>query len=349
MFVASAGAQEGQDTNRDGVADDFDFNGFADDLDGDCIPDDFNGDGIPDGDSTNFVCPEGRGGTLPAELSLQEVAIVLDYLYQRFPDVTAVGEAPDGFPNIPRKLDPLTGEDLGPNFSSLGLLIGNPGARDLLQLPEDQLNQVLLEAEDINNVAFKNPVTGETFFVSTPDALAYTLGQIARAGDDQGLIAGSGSALNGPCMSQAWSYDADGQPLDVAFDWNREDPPYTYSDGPGAPLVQAFTPPDPRVSLRHRVRTRSHAHRRRPGSRCSRYMAAIHRVHRRHRRRHTVVDVRAGQRPQGVWFNPAARDFGLTDNDNSSHTRTRRSSTSRIPSCTASTRNSGRTRTLSRP
>jgi hypothetical protein len=142
-------------------------------------------------------------------------------------------------------LDPLTGEDLGPDFSSLDTLIGDPGARDLLQLPDDQLNQVLLEAEDINNVAFENPVTGETFFVSTPDALAYTLGQIARAGGDQGLIAGAGSALKGPCMGQAWSYDADGQPLDVAFDWNREDPPYSYSDGPGAPLVQAFTSADP--------------------------------------------------------------------------------------------------------
>lgn len=244
-FVGSAAAQDGQDTNGDGVADDFDFDGVADDLDGDCVPDDFDGDGVPDGDTTDFVCPEGRGGTLPTQLSLQDVAIVLDYVYQRFPDVTMEGEEPDGFPNIPRRVDPSTGEDLGPDFSSLDMLLGEPGARDLLQLPDDQRNQVLLEAEDINNVEYVNPATGETVLVATPDALLYTLGQVARAGGDLGLVAGSGSSLKGPCMGQVWSYDSDGQPLDVAFDWNREGPPLKYATDGSDELVQAFTSDDP--------------------------------------------------------------------------------------------------------
>ena len=84
LFMAVAAAQEGADTNGDGVADDFDGDGMADDLDGDCIPDDFNGDGIPDGDATDFVCPEGKGGTLPTQLSLQQVARVLEYIFIRF-------------------------------------------------------------------------------------------------------------------------------------------------------------------------------------------------------------------------------------------------------------------------
>lgn len=184
---------------------------------------------------------QGQGGTLPDVLTLQQVAIVLDYVYQRFPDVTTAGEEPDGFPNIPRMVDE-NGEDQ-PDFSSLDMLLGDPGERDLLQLPDDEMNQVLLEAEDINNVEFEDPETGETIFVATPEALEYTLGQIARAGGDQGLIAGSGSALEGPCMGQAWSYDSDGQPLDVAFDWNRADPPYSYEDD--GTLVQAFTADDP--------------------------------------------------------------------------------------------------------
>lgn len=244
VFVGSASAQDGQDTNGDGVADDFDFDGFADDLDGDCIPDDFNGDGVPDGDSTDFVCPEGRGGTLPTQLSLQQTAVVLDFVYQQFPDVTEPGEEPDGFPNIPRIIDPDTGESK-PDFSSLDMLLGEPGARDLLQLADDDENQELLEFEDINNEEFVDPLTGATFFVATPEALLYTLGQVARAGGDMGLVAGSGSTLKGPCMGQVWSYDSDGQPLDVAFDWNREEPPYRYAEDGSVELVQAFTSDDP--------------------------------------------------------------------------------------------------------
>ena len=242
LFMAVAAAQEGADTNGDGVADDFDGDGMADDLDGDCIPDDFNGDGIPDGDATDFVCPEGKGGTLPTQLSLQQVARVLDYIFIRFPDVTEPGEEPDGFPNIPKLADG------SPDWESLDQLLGEPGDRDLLQLPDNNINEALLEFEDINNVTFTDPVTGDQVFVATPEALEYTLGQIAKVGGDDGLIAGSGSALKGPCMGQAWSFDADGNPLDVAFDWNREQPPMKYSpDGADAPLVQAFTADDPFV------------------------------------------------------------------------------------------------------
>ncbi|MDG1410107.1 MAG: hypothetical protein P8L46_11725 [Acidimicrobiales bacterium] len=44
-------------------------------------------------------------------------------------------------------------------------------------------------------------------------------------------------------MGQAWPYDSDGQPLDVAFDWNRELPPRTWNEDGN--LVQAFTSDDP--------------------------------------------------------------------------------------------------------
>jgi hypothetical protein len=103
------GVIDAYDTNGDGVADDFDGDGAADDLDGDCIPDDFNGDGVPDGDSTGFECPEGSGGTLQTQLSLLQVARVLDFVFLQFPDVTEPGEEPDGFPNLPRTTDPDTG------------------------------------------------------------------------------------------------------------------------------------------------------------------------------------------------------------------------------------------------
>ncbi len=241
LLAATATAQDdGADTNGDGVADDFDGDGFADDLDGDCIPDDFNGDGVPDGDATDFLCPEGKGGTLPTQLSFQEIALVLDYVLVRLPDVTDPDEDPDGFPNIPKNPDGT------PDWEALDAFLGEPGARDLLQLPDDEINQVLLEAEDINNVEFIDPITGEIELVATPEALEYTLNQIARAGGDLGLVAGSGSALKGPCLGQVWSYDADGNPLDVAFDWNREAPPLKFSEaGAEIPLKQAFTSEDP--------------------------------------------------------------------------------------------------------
>lgn len=236
---------DGEDTNGDGVADDFDGDGFADDQDGDCIPDDFNGDGLPDGDISGLECAEGQGGSLPDQLGFQEIVYLLDYVYQQLPDTTEPGEEADGFPNIPRLIE--GGEDVGPDWSALDSLLGEPGARDLLQLADDGTNQDLLEFEDINNVEFVNPVTGEIELVATPEALVQTLTQVARAGGDQGLIAGSGSALKGPCMGQAWSYDADGQPLDVAFDWNRELPPVKYGPDGDGELVQAFTADDPFV------------------------------------------------------------------------------------------------------
>lgn len=245
VFAGTALAQDGADTNGDGVADDFDGDGFADDLDGDCIPDDFNDDGIPDGDISGLECAVGEGGTLPDQLSFQQIVLVLDYIYQQLPDATESGEEPDGFPNIPRKIE--DGVDVGPDWDALDRLLGEPGARDLLQLPDDRINQDLLEFEDINNVEFTNPATGEVELVATPEAMEHTLTQIARAGGDQGLIAGSGSSLKGACFGQAWSFDADGQPLDVAFDWNRELPPVKYSTDPDEPLEQAFTADDPFV------------------------------------------------------------------------------------------------------
>ena len=244
IFVASAAAQEtggastGNDTNGDGVADDFDGDGFADDLDGDCVPDDFNEDGVPDGDATNFVCPEGKGGSLPTQLSLQQIAFALDAVFQRIPDVTEPGEESDGFPNIRRLPD-----GSGPDWGGLDDLLGEPGARDLLQEADNDINETLLEEEDINNVEFVDPVTGDLTFVATPEAIEHTLGQIAAAGGDLGLIAGSGSALKGPCMGQAWSYDSDGQPLDMAFDFNREQPPMSFAED--GTLEQAFTADNP--------------------------------------------------------------------------------------------------------
>ncbi|MEO0493531.1 MAG: hypothetical protein AAF081_08960 [Actinomycetota bacterium] len=237
VLAVGAAAQEGQDTNGDGVADDFDGDGFADDLDGDCIPDDFNDDGVPDGDATDFVCPEGKGGTLPTQLSLQQIAFVLDAIFERLPDVTEPDEEPDGFPNIPRTADDE------PDWDAMDAFLGEPGARDLLQEADNDINEILLEEEDINNLEFVDPVTGDVTFVATPEALEYTLGQIAAAGGDLGLIAGSGSALKGPCMGQAWSYDSDGQPLDMAFDFNREQPPMSFTDD--GQLEQAFTSDNP--------------------------------------------------------------------------------------------------------
>ena len=242
LFVGVAAADHGpgDDTNGDGVEDDFDHDGVADDLDGDCIPDDFNGDGIPDADNTdNSIyyqnCDpadfEGEGGALPESLSLQTIVGILDPLYVRIPDVTEPGEEPDGFPNIPRMIDPATGEDLGPDWSVLDNVLGFPGERDLTQLPDNEINEFLLEFEDVNNEEFVDPISGEIELVSTPVALAHTITQINRARGDLGLIAGSGSTLRGPCMGMAWSYDDDGQPLDIAWDWDRDAPPIGFREG----------------------------------------------------------------------------------------------------------------------
>ncbi|MEM9521133.1 MAG: hypothetical protein AAGA37_17570 [Actinomycetota bacterium] len=182
--------------------------------------------------------PEGSGGSLPEQLSLQEIAFVLDAIFQRLPDVTEPGEAPDGFPNIPR-----LGDDTGPDWDALDAFLGDPGARDLLQDADNDIDEFLLEFEDINNVEFIDPATGDVTFVATPEALEHTLGQIAAAGGDLGLFAGDESALTGPCMGQAWSYDSDGQPLDMAFDFSRNAAPVSFADD--GTLVQAFTADNP--------------------------------------------------------------------------------------------------------
>ena len=241
LAVQASAQDQGNDTNGDGVADDFNGDGFADDLDGDCIPDDFNEDGVPDGDATDFVCPEGKGGTLNTRLSPQEIVFVLDGIFLRLPDVTEPGEDPDGYPNIPRLQRPDGTTE--PDWTAMDAFLGEPGERDLLQDPDNNTDEFLLEQEDINNIEIIDPVTGDVTFVATPERLEYTLSQIVAAGGDLGLIAGSGSALKGPCMGQAWSYDSDGQPLDVAWDFDRELPPQTFNDQ--GEYVQAFTAENP--------------------------------------------------------------------------------------------------------
>lgn len=243
VFVAVGGltampalAQSGVDTDGDGQLDDFDGDGVPDDADGDCVPDDADGNGVPDAATTLADCNPGEGGTLPESLTLQQISVLLTDVYLSIPDTTD-GEAPDTFPNIPRRIE--NGVDVGPDWSVLDRLIGEPGVRDLLQEPDNRINEILLEEEDINNVEFIDPSTGGQVFVATDEARAHTLAQINAARGDQGLIGGSGSTLRGPCMGMAWSYDSDGQPLDVAWDWDRNGPPIGLAaDGS---LEQKFT------------------------------------------------------------------------------------------------------------
>ncbi len=234
-------ASEPVDTDGDGQLDDFDGDGSPDDDDGDCIPDDHDGNGVPDAVTTPFECLQGEGGTLPESLTLQQISVLLSDVYDAetgIPDTDG-----DGFPDIPRLTDPATGADLGPDWDVLDRLLGEPGERDLLQLPDNQINELLLEQEDINNVEFVDPDTGEIRLVATTEALERTLGQINSARGDKGLISGSGSTLRGPCMGQAWSYDSDGRPLDVAWDWDRDGPPIGRSDvsSPDSNPEQSFT------------------------------------------------------------------------------------------------------------
>ena len=230
----------GVDTDGDGQLDDFDGDGSPDDNDGDCIPDDNDGNGVPDARTVPAECIQGEGGTLPETLTLQQISVLLSDVYDAetgIPDTNG-----DGFPDIPRLTD-ASGADIGPDWDVLDRLLGEPGERDLLQLPDNQINEILLEQEDINNVEFVDPDTGEIRLVATSEAVAKTLEQINRARDDQGLIGGSGSTLRGPCMGQAWSYDSDGQPLDVAWDWDRDGPPIGRADPASADSAaeQTFT------------------------------------------------------------------------------------------------------------
>lgn len=190
----------------------------------------------PDGTTTTTTTApppvSGEGGTLPEQLSLQKIQVILAEVFGVMPDVTESGETPDGFPNIRREIDPVTGKDAGPDWSHLDALIGEPGTRDLLQLPDDQVNQELLENEDINNIELPDPANPDNIIlVATDEALAHTLTQINRARGDMGLIGGDGAELRGPCMGMAWSFDSDGQPLDVAWDWDQDGPPIGFVDG----------------------------------------------------------------------------------------------------------------------
>jgi hypothetical protein len=233
------GSPGGVDTDGDGQLDDFDGDGSPDDADGDCIPDDNDGNGVPDAATVPFECYQGEGGTLPESLTLQQISVILGDVFDA---ETGIPDADgDGFPDIPRTTDD-SGNDV-PDWDVLDRLLGDPGDRDLLQLPDNQINEFLLEEEDINNVEFVDPDTGEITMVATNEALTKTLVQIARARGDQGLIGGSGSTLRGPCMGQAWSYDSDGQPLDVAWDWDRSGPPLGRSDvsSPDSEVEQTFT------------------------------------------------------------------------------------------------------------
>jgi hypothetical protein len=52
-------------------------------------------------------------------------------------------------------------------------------------------------------------------------------------------------------MGQAWSYDSDGQPLDVAWDWDQDGPPIGFKEGPfdadvdDLPVEPIFTSDNP--------------------------------------------------------------------------------------------------------
>lgn len=105
--------------------------------------------------------------------------------------------------------------------------------RDLLQESDDGINQALLEAEDLNNEQIIDPLDpNRIILIATSEAMDHTINQINRARTDLGLVGGAGSELTGPCMGQAWSYDSDGQPLDVAWDWDQDGPPIGFKEGP---------------------------------------------------------------------------------------------------------------------
>ncbi|MFT5204146.1 MAG: hypothetical protein ACI9C1_003553 [Candidatus Aldehydirespiratoraceae bacterium] len=256
MASAQEDLPEPVDTDGDGQRDDWDGDGEPDNNDDlPCEWDDNDStanDGVPDGipDVSGLVpgC-EGEGGTLPEQLSLQTVSVILSEVFAIMPDITEPDEVEDSFPNIRRLLDD-DGNDIGPDWAHLDDLIGDPGVRDLLQLPDDQINQALLENEDLNNVEFQDPLNPDAIIlVATEPALAHTLNQINRARGDMGLTGGSGSELRGPCMGMAWSYDADGQPLDVAWDFDIDGPPIGFKDNPDPddelPLEPIFNSENP--------------------------------------------------------------------------------------------------------
>lgn len=247
------------DTDGDGQRDDWDGDGLPDNDDEfPCAWDDKDNDentgvpdDIPDAEGRPPEADEppcvGEGGSLPDQLSLEQVAVILSEVFVQIPDVTEPGEEPDGWPNIPRLLDE-NGNDDGPDWTILDDIIGEPGVDDLLQEIDDRINQEGLEEEDINNIRFEDPFDPDAFIaVAEEPSLQRVLTQISLARENQGLIGGSASELTGPCMGMAWSYDADGQPLDVAWDWDRDGPPIGFRNVPEGelPLEEAFTSDNP--------------------------------------------------------------------------------------------------------
>ena len=174
-------------------------------------------DAIPVEDLSLDPTADGLGGTLPSVLSTDEVAGILAEVYARVPD-----EDGDGFPDLP-VVDGEVDADV------LDRLLGEPGVRDL---PPGENRNVVTENAD-----------GEVTIIATDELRAQADVQVRRSGCDPGLIAGSGSALSGPCMGTVWSYDADGQPLDQAVDWDFVNAPVdVFGDGIGA---RAFTSANP--------------------------------------------------------------------------------------------------------
>lgn len=161
---------------------------------------------------------DGLGGSLPSTLSADQVAGILAEVYARVPDIDG-----DGFPDLP---DDANGD---PDFDVLDRLLGEPGVRDI-------------EPGDNGNVVTTNE-NGEVTIEATDALKDQAAVQVARAGCDPGLIAGSGSALSGPCMGMAWSYDENGDPLDQAADWSFQNAPVDLFGGGAGD--QAFTSDNP--------------------------------------------------------------------------------------------------------
>ncbi len=166
---------------------------------------------------------DGLGGTLPSVLDDDQVVDILAEVFARLPDVTGPDGVPDGFPDLPDDADG------NPDFDELDRLLGEPGVRDIRPGENDN---VVTSNED-----------GTVTIEATEALTAQAAEQVARSGCDPGLIAGSGSALSGPCMGMAWSYDSDGDPLDQAADWSFVNAPVDlFGDGEGD---RAFTSDNP--------------------------------------------------------------------------------------------------------
>lgn len=190
-------------------------------------PDDPCFDNVPDQvpveDLTLDPELDGLGGTLPSVLDPDQVGGILAEVYARIPDTTGPDGVPDGFPDLP------VGADGEPDFDALDRLIGEPGVRDID--PGENGNVITVDEDGVTTIEATEALKEEARI------------QIARSGCDPGLIAGSGSALSGPCYGMAWSYDSDGQPLDRAADWSFVNPPVDlYGDGEGE---FAFTSDNP--------------------------------------------------------------------------------------------------------